>query len=195
MRLIKKSALAAILIAFGVAVNLQMGYPLGPFLFAFGLLGVCAMDANLYTGRVGFWYQYYKMDTLLVFIWNCLFGGLCGVLLGAANPVLIHLATIKVMDWNFDAPFFIQSVFCGMIMYICVWMYKYKGMVWGILIGVPVFICCKFQHSIANAITLGVHMAGSDIEWSMVGLVIFAGIGNAVGAIIIDQLMRDKALN
>lgn len=39
--IIKKSSLAAILISFGVGVLLSIGNPIGPFLFAFGLLCVC----------------------------------------------------------------------------------------------------------------------------------------------------------
>lgn len=190
--LIKKSALASILIGLGVAVNLTVGSPIGPFLFAFGLVSVCMMDAFLYTGKVGFWYREQKLATLEVLIWNCLFGALCGVLLGVADPDLIELATTKVEAWNFSGPFFIQSMFCGMIMYICVWIQNYKGSIFGILLGVPLFIFCGFQHSIANAITYGVHMAGNDAQLIYVGLIMFAAIGNAVGAIIIDLLLSKK---
>ena len=41
-------------------------------------------------------------------------------------------------------------------MYICVNEYKENNSIIGILYGVPLFIFCGFQHSIANIIILGV---------------------------------------
>ena len=53
----KKGILASILIGFGVAVLLFLGNPLGPVLFAFGLLGVCYLDAWLFTGKAGYYWK------------------------------------------------------------------------------------------------------------------------------------------
>ena len=55
--LIKKSVAASLLIGLGDYVLLKIGSPLGPILFAFGLLGVCAMGANLFTGKCGFLFE------------------------------------------------------------------------------------------------------------------------------------------
>ena len=52
--LLLKSAAASLMIGLGDYVLLKLGNPLGPFLFAFGLLGVCVMGANLFTGKCGF---------------------------------------------------------------------------------------------------------------------------------------------
>ena len=43
--LIGKSAGAALLIALGDFALLKLGNPIGPVIFAFGLLGVCYMDS------------------------------------------------------------------------------------------------------------------------------------------------------
>ena len=52
--LINKSVGASILISLGVYSLLKMGSPIGPVLFTLGLLGVCYMGLNLFTGKCGF---------------------------------------------------------------------------------------------------------------------------------------------
>lgn len=52
--LVRLSAGASLLIGLGDFVLLKIGEPLGPFLFAFGLLGVCVLGLNLFTGKCGF---------------------------------------------------------------------------------------------------------------------------------------------
>ena len=78
--------------------------------------------------------------------------------------------------------FFIRSMFCGMIMYICVDIFK-RGSYIGILYGVPLFIFCSFQHCIANIIVLGVAQSWS---WTL----ILAIIGNLIGSMIINVLSK-----
>ena len=52
--LLRKSVGAALLIALGDCVLLKLGQPIGPFLFALGLIGVCYLGQNLFTGKCGF---------------------------------------------------------------------------------------------------------------------------------------------
>ena len=49
--LINKSIAASLMIGIGDFILLKMGNPLGPFLFALGLLAVCYMGLNLFTGK------------------------------------------------------------------------------------------------------------------------------------------------
>ena len=53
--LINKSIAASILISLGNYALLKLGNPIGPIIFAFGLLGVCYLGANLFTGKCGFY--------------------------------------------------------------------------------------------------------------------------------------------
>ena len=57
IELINKSVGAAILISLGDYALLKLGQPLGPVLFTLGLLGVCYMGLNLFTGKCGFLIQ------------------------------------------------------------------------------------------------------------------------------------------
>lgn len=177
-----KSVLASILIGFGVAVLLFLGNPLGPILFAFGLMGVCYLQADLYTGKAGYYWKDKKANLATILILNLVAGYTFGLLLSYSSPQLIPVALEKIASWDFSMAFFIRSIFCGMIMYICVDIFK-RGSYIGILYGVPLFIFCGFQHCIANVIILGVAHSWS---WTL----ILAIIGNLVGSMIINILSK-----
>lgn len=177
-----KSVLASILIGFGVAVLLFLGNPLGPILFAFGLMGVCYLQADLYTGKAGYYWKDKKANLATILILNLAAGYTFGLLLGYSSPQLIPVALEKIASWDFSMAFFIRSIFCGMIMYICVDIFK-RGSYIGILYGIPLFIFCGFQHCIANIIVLGVAQSWS---WTL----ILAIIGNLIGSMIINVLSK-----
>ena len=183
----KKAILAPILIGFGVAVLLFLGNPFGPILFAFGLLSVCYLQADLYTGKAGYYWKDKKAELVKILIFNLLSGYGFGLLLGCSSPQLVQAAIQKIATWNFSPAFFISAVFCGMIMYVCVELFK-RGNFIGILYGVPLFIFCGFQHCIANIIVLGI-ASWQTFTWSWT--IILAITGNLLGSLIIDVLMRD----
>lgn len=172
--------LAPILIGFGVAALLTLGAPIGPIIFAFGLMGVCVLSAQLFTGKAGYYWRTQKAELGKILIVNLVFGYLFGFLLSLTNKDLVLAAQEKVMVWDFSIGYFIKSIFCGMIMYMCVEMYR-KGTFLGIIYGVPLFIFCGFQHCIANIIILGV---GHTWSWTIVICI----IGNFLGSVIIDLL-------
>lgn len=168
---------ASFLIGLGNYVLLKIGTPIGPFLFAFGLLGVCVLKLNLFTGKCGFLFEdkIKISDLIVILVANLVFGYLIGMIFGLIDEGILETATTKIAGWECSAEFFLKSALCGVIMYLAVAIYK-KGSPLGILFGVPLFIFCGFQHSIANAITMGVAMSFS---WSI--LICIAG--NFVGAL------------
>ena len=176
--LIKKSCAASLLIGLGNFALLKLGNPIGPIIFAFGLLGVCYLGLNLFTGKCGFLFEskLKLRDLLVILVINLIFGYLVGLLFRVADPTIVDAATAKVATWDFSLAFFIKSILCGVIMYLAVKMFK-KGTPLGIIFGIPLFIFCGFQHCIANVITLGVALSFS---WSL----ILAVIGNFVGSLI-----------
>lgn len=180
-----KSMLAAFLISLGVAVNLTLGPPLGPIFFSFGLLGVCVLDAHLFTGKAGYWWRSQKIKLFIVLFQNIIWGWFFGYFISFANETLIPIAIEKLIVENIFV-YGLKSFFCGAIMYICVDLFK-KNTIFGILLGVPLFIFCGFQHSIANAITYGVaRMLPNLFNLSICAL------GNLVGAIFINLLSEEK---
>lgn len=179
--LIKRAVLASILIGLGDFVLLKVGAPLGAFLFALGLYGVCLLGANLFTGKCGFVIEDKKWRELgIILMTNLVAGWLIGWIFSLADPAIHEAAVVKFMSWDFSLGFFLRSVFCGMIMYIAVKCYK-LGSIWGVFIGVPLFILAGFQHSIANVIT-----AGAAANWSWT--ILLCAIGNFAGSIAIAWL-------
>ena len=57
IELINKSIAASLMIALGCYILLKIGNPYGPFLFAFGLLSVCYLGLDLFTGKCGFLFE------------------------------------------------------------------------------------------------------------------------------------------
>jgi len=184
--LLKKSAAAALLIALGDYVLLKLGNPLGPFLFALGLLGVCYLGANLFTGKCGFLFEdkLDPLDLIIILLANLLAGWLFGLFFSFLDPEVASAAAGKVASWDFSFTFFGKSLLCGVVMYVAVKMYK-AGTPLGILFGIPLFIFCSFQHCIANVITLGVARAFS---WTL----LLAILGNFLGAIGASYLICSK---
>lgn len=182
--LVRLSAGASLLIGLGDYVLLKMGAPIGPFLFAFGLLGVCVIGLNLFTGKCGFFIEdkISMIDLIIILIVNLVCGYAFGVLFGIMDGAIVEAASSKVASWDISMEFFLKSAACGAIMYLAVDLYR-RGSKLGILLGVPLFIFCGFQHSIANAITMGVAM---EFSWT----VLLCALGNFAGAIAAWALCR-----
>ena len=181
--LIRKSIGASALIMMGVVVLLT-GSPIGPFLFAFGLLNVCYFDFYLFTGKCGYVIDNKEWKKLFfILLVNLAAGWILGALIGITNPMLFAAAALKVASWTNPLLHFIQSILCGAIMFLAVETYKRKSVL-GILYGVPLFIICGFQHCIANIITLGLSISFSPF-------ILIAIVGNFLGAITMNYLSRD----
>lgn len=185
VELINKSIGASLLISLGNFALLKLGSPIGPVIFAFGLLGVCYMGLNLFTGKCGFLIQdkIKIKDLLIILIVNLLFGYLIGLVFSITDKELIAVAAKKVATWDISLSFFIKSLLCGIIMYIAVFMYK-KGTPLGIIFGIPLFIFSGFQHCIANIITLGV---AKTFSYS----IFICILGNFLGSIFMWFISKD----
>ena len=185
VELINKSIGAALLISLGDYALLKLGEPIGPVLFSLGLLGVCFMGLNLFTGKCGFLIQdkIKITDLLLILLFNLVGGYLFGLAFSVTDAIVFENAVAKVATWSFSIAFFIKSILCGIIMYIAVYMYR-KDTSLGIIFGIPLFIFCGFQHCIANIITLGV---ARTFSWTIVICI----LGNFLGSLFIWLISRD----
>lgn len=184
MELINKSIGAALLISLGNYALLKMGMPIGPVIFTLGLLGVCYMKQNLFTGKCGFLFEdkIKPLELLIILIVNLVAGYLFGLIYSIADTEIFNNAVAKVATWEMSIAFFIKSVLCGVIMYIAVYMYR-KGTPLGIIFGIPLFIFSGFQHCIANIITLGVARTFDPS-------IIICIIGNFVGSLFMWYISK-----
>ena len=177
---------AAVLISLGDYALLKLGNPIGPVIFAFGLLGVCYMGQNLFTGKCGFLFEDkipFK-NLMLILLVNLLAGYLMGVLFSFCDSDVVNAAITKVSGWDISLAFFLKSIMCGIIMYIAVLMYR-LGTPLGIIFGIPLFIFCGFQHCIANVITLGV---ARTFHWSLLICI----LGNFVGSLFMWYISKEE---
>ena len=183
--LILKSVGASILISLGNYALLKLGNPIGPVIFALGLIGVCYMGQNLFTGKCGFLFEdkIKFSDLMIILLVNLLSGYLLGFIYSYADSEIITSATNKIATWDISISFFIKSILCGVIMYVAVLLYK-KGTNLGIIYCIPLFIFCSFQHCIANVITLGV---AHTFSLSLILCI----IGNFLGSIIMWYVSKD----
>lgn len=182
--LVRKAILASLLIGLGNYILLKIGTPIGPFLFSLGLLAVCYMGANLFTGKCGFLFEdNIKLTDLgIILAVNLISGYLLGAIFGLSDADLVSAATSKISGWEFSFPFLVKAVLCGVVMFVAVYIYR-KGSPFGVFIGVPLFIFAGFQHCIANVITMGVALT---FDWS----ILLAIVGNFVGSILAWWLFR-----
>ena len=110
-RVARLAAGASLLIGLGDYVLLKIGSPLGPFLFAFGLLGVCVLKLNLFTGKCGFLIaDNLKISELLtILVSNLIFGYLIGAVFGLIDTEVATAASAKMASWEFSGEFFLKS--------------------------------------------------------------------------------------
>ncbi len=184
--------IAGILIGIGGAVYLACDVKyVGAVLFSVGLLGVCYLGVSLYTGRVGFLVLVHSREAVSE-AFLCLLGNFIGTTasgwaIAYAIPARAEKA-LSMCEAKLALPLtaaFIVAIFCGMLMYLAVALYKEKQTVWGILFCVPVFILSGFEHSVADMFYFAA--AGIASLEALIFIVVVI-IGNGVGGMIIPAL-------
>ena len=78
---------------------------------------------------------------------------------------------------------FVDGLLCGVIMYVAVQIFLENKSVFGILIGVPVFILSGFEHSIADMGYLSI--AGYWKQDKVVPFILLVIAGNTLGSIFV----------
>lgn len=178
-----RSILAGGAVAIGGYVYLSCDNKyVGALAFCVGLISVVMLGLNLYTGRIGYVITekpVYFADTLLSIPGNligCLLVGLSLPERDAADA----LCAGKIAKSLPQA--FVEAIFCGVLIYICVEIWKKRSTVVGILFCVPVFILCGFEHSVADMFYFANARVFSADCAVFIPVII---LGNAVGSLVI----------
>ena len=186
--------LAGIMITIGGSVYLAcLGEfkPLGAILFSVALLCICYKGYSLFTGKVGLMTQTCTKDgfsTLLLGLFGNAIGTVGGGFavryaipnLGATADVICQTKLTQSVGQAL-----IRAIFCGILMYLAVSIYKENKSVTGILFCVPVFILAGFEHSIANMFYFAASGIVSLRAFGYIWLVI---LGNSVGGLLMPTL-------
>ncbi len=195
-----KAIPAGMLIAVGAAAYLLSGDKyIGAVLFCIGLFVICAYKLNLFTGKIGYIFRD-KNPLFCLVVWA---GNLFGCIIAAfalrfARPELAKASRVLI-DSKMENTFFqtsVLAIFCGILIYIAVDNFINNGSpvlkLAGILLCVPVFIICGFEHSIADMcyFLFCITPTAKDISDFAV-LILNVSVFNGVGSIIYRLLTAD----
>jgi formate transporter len=201
------SILAGFCITFGATVYLMclnlgggefIAKFIGACMFTIGLFTIIHFNFWLYTGKVG-----YVLDNKPIYLLDCFIcfiGNLIGSL-GLAS--LIKLTSIgeklqtqatPIVESKLNSSWysiFIMSMMCGIMIYLAVEGHKrckYSiGKVLFATMPIILFILCGFEHVVAN-ITYFVY--ASSLNWLGVGYFVLMFLGNALGSILFDGIIK-----
>lgn len=186
--------LAGLMIAIGGSVFLSCEvHWVGAVFFSVALLCICYFGFSLYTGKVGFLAQDASPRALaevyLGLLGNLLgtlvFGRLAALALPALSETALALCLGKLEQTALQT--LLRALFCGVLMYAAVWIFREKHTIAGILFCVPVFILAGFEHSIADLFYF--FLAGLFSGKAALFLLL-AVVGNTLGGLLIPLLRR-----
>ena len=190
-----KSLMAGLMIGIGGTVYLSCDdRVVGALLFTTGLLTICNMGYLLFTGKVCYALENspgYSVTLLIIALGNVAACVLYGAAVRQFLPQVAEKAAAacdtKLLQTGWQT--FFLALMCGILMYIAVVTFRrQQGMsrYVGIVTCVPAFILSGFEHSIADAVYLG--MAGLPAgSWRFLVVVL---LGNAAGGLLFPVLQR-----
>lgn len=190
--------LAGISISLGCLIYMLCSNKIvGAVFFTLGLFIVLTRGYNLFTGKIA-----YLFDNKPIYIWDMTlmwFGNLAGsaimaVLFKMTKLNYLQEAAAEITDSKLSqTPIsaFIMAVFCGMIIYWSVEIYKNNtyemGKHMGLLLLIPLFIMCGFEHCVANMLYFV--FAGSFTAKTLFYLLIIT-LGNTAGSVVLRLIEK-----
>lgn len=193
LKTVTGSISAAIMISIGGSVFLACSDNryYGAVFFSVALLSICYLGFYLYTGKIGYIVADHTPKNLAA-LGVGLVGNLAvtfpvGMLIRRAIPSIGERAE-QICGAKLEQTFgstLVRAIFCGVLMYIAVEIYRSKKSPIGVLFGIPVFILAGFEHSIADMFYFG----ASGIADGKIALFELAAVlGNSIGSAILPLL-------
>ena len=197
--------LAGILISLGGTVLLKVNAlaaadsPAKPFatvmgaiFFAIALLCICIKGFSLFTGKICYIPEKHDKEAfsilLLGLLGNLIGTFVCGKLMIYADPSLVTAAETMCsgkLANQLPLQTFIRAIFCGVIIYLAVDIFRKKDRLVAILFGIPVFILSAYEHSIADMYYFA---ASNIVSWQAFGFIWIVIAGNSVGGMLLPLL-------
>ena len=185
---------AGIMIDIGGSVFLSCdSIYVGAVLFSVALLCICYLGYYLFTGKIGYLANDFSKNNILNLCVglavNLIVTFLLGMLISFAIPALSDKAYIMCTS-KLEQTFlisFIRAVFCGVLMYTAVEIFRQKKTPIGIIFCIPVFILCGFEHSIADMFYFGV---SGIFDTRILTFELAAVLGNTAGGLVLPLLSK-----
>jgi len=191
---ITESISAGVLIAIGGSVFLACDNKyIGAVLFSVALLCICYLGYYLFTGKIGYLVADFSLKNIISLteglIINLIVTFLLGLLIRFALPSLGVKAS-EICNLKLEQSFivtFIRAIFCGILMFLAVEIFKSKKTPLGIIFCIPVFILSGFEHSVADMFYFG---TSGIFDTKIITFEIAAIFGNTVGSLILPLLSK-----
>ncbi len=192
LHILSGSIAAGMLVGIGGTVYLSCeNKAVGAVLFSVALLAICMFSLYLFTGKIGYLATDRSLTNVLSLITglvgNAVGASCTGFLIKICRGGLIEKAT-TICTAKLEQSYlqtFLLAAFCGVLMYTAVEIYRSKGSALGIIICIPVFILSGFEHSVADMFYFSL---SSLSPARPIIFILFAVLGNAVGAIVLRLL-------
>ena len=197
--------LAGALIAFGGAVNLQlcsMGQPVwGGVFFSFGLMCVCLLGANLFTGKVGYALEKdrgYVADVCVMAVGNIIAATIVGLLCGLVikNWTVATEAKFLYGEGSTWYGCLLRAIGAGAFVYLAVECFRllpsYPAKLVMVCLSIATMVLLGCNHSIANVFYFSyaqVTVEGFDTLNAIVSVLV-AIVGNVIGSLLIYLLQH-----
>lgn len=192
MKTLVNSVWAGIMIAIGSAVYINCpNKTIGAILFSVGLITIMQLNFKLFTGVIGFVHDWQScLYALLILVGNAIG---CFIILflpaNAEDIIAVKLATPLFYVFG-------RAMICGFLISACVLIKSIYRNQWYTLLGVPAFILCGAEHSIADICFL---MSAHKLTLDTLPFISTVVLGNAVGSLLItlnlEYLTKTKKEN
>ena len=173
-------------------------------LFSVGLILVCVLGLQLYTGKIGVVFDNReKLVENAINLPIMLVGNAIGAF---ALGIICHFVFMNIPEVNdriiaisegktASDTVFLQGIFCGALVYIAVFFFKnlenYGMKIIGIITAVTLFVYCGFQHCIANMFYFGMAFNWNiNMLWNLLIVI----LTNSVGALLIRCIVHLTAI-
>ena len=185
--LIAKSILAGLLISLAGIVYLSCANNIiGSLLFSLGLISVILLEANLFTGKIGYVNSKQSiLDSLLILIFNLITAVIVGLIYRYISNAAVEIVNLKLLifseTWWLTG---LKAVGCGAAIYLSVEGYKKSKSLIPVILGVMTFILAGWNHCIADCF----YMAAGSTSVLAIPYVLVVIIGNSFGSLLIRLL-------
>ena len=185
--LITKSILAGLLISLAGIVYLNCPDKIvGSLLFSLGLISVILLEANLFTGKIGYVNSKRSiLDSLLILVFNLVAAAIVGLIYRCSSDAAASIAESKLLvfseTWWLTG---LKSIGCGAAIFLSVEGYKKSKSLIPVILGVMVFILAGWNHCIADCF----YMAAGSSSVLAIPYLLVVIVGNSIGSLLIRFL-------
>ena len=185
--LITKSILAGLLISLAGIVYLNCPDKIvGSLLFSLGLISVILLEANLFTGKIGYVNSKRSiLDSLLILVFNLVAATIVGLIYRCGSDATASIAESKLLvfseSWWLTG---LKSIGCGAAIYLAVEGYKKSKSLIPVILGVMTFILAGWNHCIADCF----YMAAGSSSVLAIPYLLVVIVGNSIGSLLIRFL-------